>query len=204
MAIQHKNIPDAQLHEVKGAASASSNQILRANGDGTASFWTPTFTNTAQGVWDYNDTLTSTSPILLTTAGAEYQLTNNGAGVNTNTTYGLPGVSIYNTSTGYFNFSDLKLGDSIDVRVDAELTTTSASNLLTLIFELGIGTTPYKLNVDQRYFKTASAHKVVANAHIYIGNTVTKNGLGRFLASCDSTGSSVKINGWYIRVLTNG
>jgi hypothetical protein len=40
MAIEHSNIPDAQLHETKGAASALNGQLLEALGDGTAEFKT--------------------------------------------------------------------------------------------------------------------------------------------------------------------
>lgn len=38
MAIQHKNIPDAELHESKGVASAVSNTAYFANGTGSGSF----------------------------------------------------------------------------------------------------------------------------------------------------------------------
>lgn len=48
MTIQHKNIPDADLHEVKGAASASAGKSLIATGTGTATF-------------DYTNALGSTS-----------------------------------------------------------------------------------------------------------------------------------------------
>ena len=203
--MQHKDIPDAQLHEVKGAATASAGQILTATGAGIATFQTPLFTKARVGFWDYNDTATSTTPIALTAANTEYQLTNNGAGVYTNTAYALPGITnIYNTATNYFNFSSLKLGDTVDIRVEFEVTTGSASNEIGLLMELGIGTTPYKLVVDRQYFKSASTNKVVANAHIYIGNNDTKDGLARFLIKNDSTGATVKVAGWYIRVLTNG
>ena len=204
MAIQHKNIPDAQLHEVKGAAGAGVGQLLRFNGDGTSSPWTPDFTKAKMGFWDYADTATQSSPILLSSANTEYQLTNNGLGTDTNTTYGLPGVSIYNTSTGYFDFSDLKIGDTVDIRTDCEITTTSANNVLTLNAELGIGTNPYKVPFDSVYARYAGTFRVVAFHSIYIGNNDTKNGLARFLGANDSTGSNVKVNGWYIRVITNG
>ena len=38
MAIEHVAIPDADRHEVKHASSASLNQVLHADGDGTTSF----------------------------------------------------------------------------------------------------------------------------------------------------------------------
>lgn len=36
--MEHKDIPDAQLHQIKGAASASSGQVPIATGSGTATF----------------------------------------------------------------------------------------------------------------------------------------------------------------------
>lgn len=41
--MQHKDIPDANLHETKGAASATLGQFLVAQGDGTAEFQTKLF-----------------------------------------------------------------------------------------------------------------------------------------------------------------
>lgn len=41
MAIQHRNIPDAERHEVKGASSATAGQVLKSNGGGTTSFVNP-------------------------------------------------------------------------------------------------------------------------------------------------------------------
>lgn len=45
MAIQHRNIPDAERHEAKGAATATSGQVLKANGDTTTSFVNPNTLN---------------------------------------------------------------------------------------------------------------------------------------------------------------
>lgn len=45
MAIQHNNIPDADRHEAKGASTASLGTVLRANGNGTTSFVTPSSLN---------------------------------------------------------------------------------------------------------------------------------------------------------------
>ena len=41
MTTQHENIVDPYIHEVKGAAAASADQILVANGAGSASFTAP-------------------------------------------------------------------------------------------------------------------------------------------------------------------
>ena len=149
LAIQHKNIPDSGLHETKGAATASVGQILTATGSGTATFQTPTFTRGRYGFVDYSDTATATTPIPLTTINTSYQLTNNGLGAQTLTTYVIPGTGTWwNTSTNYFDFSSLSLGDTVQIRADVEITTTSANSVVTLDLELGIGGTPYKLTLS--------------------------------------------------------
>ena len=38
MATEHRLIPDAERHEVKGASTATNGQVLKANGGGTTSF----------------------------------------------------------------------------------------------------------------------------------------------------------------------
>ncbi len=49
MAIQHKNIPDAELHESKGVASAASNTAYFANGSGSGT-WKKTGVETLNGL----------------------------------------------------------------------------------------------------------------------------------------------------------
>lgn len=205
MTIQHRDIPDAQLHEAKGSASASAGQLLTANGDGTSTFQTPAFTTAAAGFWDYNDTATTTTPIALTTPGTEYQLTNNGLGANTSLAARLPSLlHIFNTSTNYFSFIGLKVGDMIDIRVDIEITSTNANTIIESVMELGIGATPYKLPIDRQYLKSAGVHKIVSTLPFYIGNLITLDNPARLLIKSDTAGATVKVNGWYVRVVTNG
>lgn len=205
MPVQHRDIPDAQLHEAKGAASASAGQLLTATGSGTATFQTPGFTTTAMGFWDYNDTATVSTPIALTVPGTEYQLTNNGLGANTNTTFRLPSVTnIFNTSTNYFSFIGLQLGDTVDLRVDLEVVSSAANTVIETNMELGVGGSAYKLNVDRQYLKAAGTHKVVATFSFYIGNANTLDNPARLLMKSDTAGVTVKVNGWYVRAITNG
>jgi len=205
MTVQHRDIPDAQLHQVKGAASASSGQLLVATGTGTAEFQDPAFTTTAMGFWDYNDTATAGTPIALTLANTEYQLTNNGLGTNTLKTYKLPGISeIFNTSTGYFQFTGMQLGDTVDIRVDIEVTTASSNNVVEMLMEYGVGSVPYKLTYEQKYFKSAGTHKLIVPISFYLGNTLTLSNPARILVKNDTIGSTVKVNGWFVRAITNG
>lgn len=205
MSVQHKDIPEAQLHEAKGASTASLGQILTATGSGTATFQTPAYTKAVMGWWDYNDTATATTPIPLTTAGTEYQLTNNGLGVYTTNTYKLPGVTnIWNTSTNYFDFTGLKLGDVVDIRIDLQIVTGSVNNVVDIIIEAGVGGVSYKLKVGSFYFKAAGTYQVVFPCTMYIGDNNTRNFPARILAKNDTTGSTVRVNGWFTKVVSNG
>lgn len=205
MTIQHLNIPDAQIHQARGAATASAGQILTATGAGTATFVTPPYSIGKSGIWDYQDVTTQTTPIAITLANTEYQLTNDGAGVNSSTTYKLVGVdNVWNTATNYFDFTDLTLGDSVDIRVTIQITTISPNNSVSLVLEPGIGSTPYKLYSNEIFYKTAGVHEVSMDFHIYIGNTLTLDNPAKLSIRNTDVGSTVKVTGWFVRAIKNG
>lgn len=208
MPIEHKNIPDAQLHETKGAASATLGQILTANGDGTATFQTAPYSLVEMGWYDYNDTLTASTPIALTLANTYYDLTNNGLGVNTNIAYGLAGVAnLWIASTvNRFNFTGLDIGDTVDLRIDISVTTTTANTQIKLDLELasGTGSAFYLPAVVPINFKTAGTYRIVQPISFYIGSAAVRDNVARLRAQADTTGTTVVVNGWFIRAIKHG
>lgn len=202
--MEHKDIPDAQLHEVKGAVSATAGQILTATGSGTSAFVTPTFSTVAMGWYDYNDTATTGTPIALTLANTFYDLTNNGAGTNTKIIYGISGVpNIWNTATNRFDFSGLSLGDTIEIRADVDVTTTVANTVVDMYLELATGTgTPVNLPLlNPVNVKVASTIKLLSDRGFYLGTDLTRLNPAKIKMRADSTGTTVKVNGWYVRVI---
>lgn len=205
--IQHRDIPEAQLHEPKGASTSTTGQILTSTG-GASTWAAPDFTGLAQqGVYDYNDLATATTPIALTTPGTQYELTNDGAGAFTNLTYALPGLAnIWNVATNRFDFVDgtvLKLGDTVDIRFDMEVTTTTANTAIEAVLELGVGAGPYQLPYyPETNFKSSGTYRVVNWFGIYMGDTNTLNNPARVLVKADTAGATVKVNGWYCRVVS--
>jgi len=199
---QHANLPDSQLHEPKGVASASVNDVYVADGAGSGTWKQPI----RVGVYDYNDATTSGSPIALTTAGTWYYLTNDGAGAYTNKTYALTGVpDIFDTSTGAFDFSLLDLGDTVDIRVDVTVTTSGTGHAIDLSIEAGIGGTSYSIPFSsQQYYKSSGAHQIAVFNSIYIGDANTKGNPAKLRMKSDSTGDTVVVNGWYVRVIKKG
>lgn len=206
--LQHGSLTESHgLHDLKGVASAVDGQIPVAQGGATV--WQfpagPTGVLT-QGFWDYNDLATDSSPIALSIADQDYTLTNDGLGTFTNTSFGLPGVAnIWNSSTDRFDFTQggvLAVGDTLDLRLDVEVTTTVANTAVEVHLELGLGGSPYPITVNPTTnFKTAGTYHLVRWMGVYLGDVNTLNNPARVVAKADDTGATVKVNGWYVRAL---
>lgn len=206
---EHNTLTGSQLHEPKGADTATADQVYISDGAGSGAWTDLTSDNipntTTQGIYDYNDLTTASTPIALTSAATQYELTNDGAGANTNTTYALDGITdMWDVATDRFDFTGLTLGDTVDVRFDVEYTTTTTNTAVNLDIEFGVGATPYQVNiVNEADKKAAGTYQVTVQSNFYMGNTLTMNNPARVLASADKTGVTVKVNGWYIRPLHN-
>lgn len=200
MATEHRLIPDTERHEAKGASTASNNQVLTADGDGTTSFRNPTM----MGWYNYNH---SGSTVPLTLAATYYDLINSTTGVNTNISFALPGATtIWNSGTNRFDFTNLVIGDVLELRVDIVVTTTTANTALDLVLELAVGTgSPVELPIiAQRDIKTTGTYQLTFNIPFFIGSTLIKNNPARLKVRADKTGASVAINGWFIHVIRRG
>ena len=142
--IQHKDIPEAELHDVKGASTSTAGQILVSTG-GASTWQDPSTGDTVnQGFIDYNDAGTAVSPITLA-ANTWTTLTNNGAGSFTNKTYAPEGVSELMDEVSAFDFSSLALGTSVLIRNDFSVTPDTNNALLELRYQLGLGGGAYTL-----------------------------------------------------------
>lgn len=100
---------------------------------------------TQNGLADYNDVTTATTPIVLS-ANTWTTITNDGAGAFTNLAYLPSGATrLMDTSTGQFDFSELKLGDNCFIRNDFSVTPQTNNALLKLRYQLGAGVNSYTL-----------------------------------------------------------
>lgn len=200
MATEHRLIPDAERHEVKGASTATNNQVLVSDGDGTTSFRQPTM----MGWYNY-DHAGATVP--LTSAATFYDLINDAAGVNNDITFAISGApTIWNAGTSRFDFTNLVIGDVLEMRVDVVVTTTSVNTALDLVLELAVGSgTPVELPiVAHRDIKAAGTYQLTFNIPFFIGSTLIKNNPARLKAKADKTGTTVDINGWFVHVIRPG
>ena len=228
--VQHSALTGANLHEPKGADSASNNTVYVSDGAGSGAWQkaevddSTASTNGSvrdvpvadgsngvawkqpvrMGWYDYADNATQSTPIALTVANTQYELTNDGAGTYTNTTYKLPEITnIWNTGTDRFDFSGLDVGDTIDLRLDVEFTTGGANVAIDLHLEMDVGGTPFQIPfIQDENKKSAGAYQHIVSLPLYIGSTAVRDNPARVLASADSTGVTVKVNGWFVRAIT--
>lgn len=150
------------------------------------------------GFIDYNDSGTS---IPVTVAGSPVSITNDSAGAFTNKTYAPLGVSdVWNSSTNLFDWSDLKLGDMIDIRLEFILTTTSVNTEIEVDLHLGTGGGAYVIPfiIEQNY-KNTGTRTVSRFNSIYMGDTNTLNNGGQFKISTDKD-CSIVVSGWYCKI----
>jgi hypothetical protein len=150
--------------------------------------------------FDANDTATAATPITHGAGATNTYLTNNALGSFTNSYNPDSKDALWNPSTNKFDFTSLKIGDTVFFRVDIRLTNAAAQevDLFMSIAEGSAG--PYEKNMNHAYYKTAST---LANDtvlfEIYIGDENTRTGGARFrLASVAA--ATIIVNGWYYRI----
>jgi len=155
------------------------------------------------GVYDYNDSSTILSPIILTDANTQYQLTNDGLGAFTNKQFVLSSVDdLWDANTNRFDFTDLEFGDTVDLRIDLTYTTAQTNTAINLDLELGLGLFPYQLRmIDEENKKDADTYNHVIFFSVYMGDTNTLNSPARLLMEADKPGVTVIVNGWYLRAM---
>tara|TARA_R110000822_G_scaffold6947_8_gene28984 strand:- start:1231 stop:1797 length:567 start_codon:yes stop_codon:yes gene_type:complete len=151
--------------------------------------------------WFYpSDSATASSPIAHSAGSNSTFLTNNALGAITASFNPDSNSNLWNPSTNKFDFSSLKIGDIVEFRVDL-LVDHGAAQEITIVADVAEGgTSPYTLNVNHDYYKTASTGvPVTAMFRLYIGNDDTKDNSARFrLVSLEA--ASVVVEGWLVQV----
>lgn len=195
--IQHKNIPDAQLHEPKGVASASANTtyvadglgsgswetpkvsgvdaasqgaVLRANGDGTASW---TFLPNGYGFYVH-------SGATQTFNSAFSKLVISGSGAASDSSQ-LPrqirGVGeLWDTTEN--KITPISVGDSYNIRIDIPVTSETGSVTdITIQLDIGGGASPTSPIVTRFAAGGKTTPYVISVAFpVFSGSTFLANG----------------------------
>lgn len=152
------------------------------------------------GFWDYNDLATQGTPLNVV-ANTPLALTNDGLGAFTNKTYRPDGLTeIWDTVGQSFDWTELALGDTVDIRGDATVTTTTANQRVQIYLELAQGGSVYNIPFIDQIVKTASTIRATRFNSIYMGDDNTRLNGAQFIIVSDAA-ATVSVNGWYVRVL---
>lgn len=193
--ISHTALSGNDLHEPLGVDTASAGKVYVSDGSGSGDW----LTLITQAFEDYADTGTAQN----LTSGSWVDLTNDGLGTYTNTTYKAPSsTGIWDTSNNQFDWTagQLALGDTVDIRVDVDITTSASSDEVALRLDLAHGdAAEFSLEFFRESFKTAGTYNRVINVSLYMGNTDVLNNPCKIAAYSDSASDSISVNGWYIR-----
>ena len=130
------------------------------------------------GVADYNDTSTLSTPLTLN-AGVWTTVPNNGSGASSNTSNLPSGVTqLMDTSNGSFDFSELNFGDNVFIRNDYTVTPSTNNSLLELRYQLGAGANVYTLEKIVSRLDTGSGvgyRFSLTPDMIYVGDSNTRD-----------------------------
>jgi hypothetical protein len=150
--------------------------------------------------FDANDTATAVTPITHGAGATNTYLTNNALGSFTNSYNPDSKDALWNPSTNLFDFTSLKIGDTVKFRVDINLSNSAAQevNLFMSIAEGSAG--PYEKNMNHAYYKTAStlANDTV-EFEVYIGDENTRTGSARFRFGSVAA-ATIVVNGWFYKI----
>ena len=160
--------------------------------------------NFSGGILDYNDVTTATTPIVVP-SGTPTVLTNDAAGAFTNKVYAPIGVTdVWLAGSSAFDWSQLKLGDMVDIRLDVNVITTLNNTEAKIDLLLAIGGSTYAIPwMLETNYKTAGVHNVNVYNGVYIGDANTLSNGARFEIVSDNA-CTVVVNGWYVKIIARG
>jgi hypothetical protein len=156
----------------------------------------------SQGAYEYGHAGAADT---LTTAGTFYQLSNDGLGASTISTYGLTGLTnVFDTVTNRFVFSGdgvLSLGDTVHIVIEAYITTPSTNTEVTIVLELGAeGSGDYLIVMEETNFKSTGTYQISRAMNFFMRtNDILTNG-ARVLAKSDSNNTTILTDDYIVSV----
>lgn len=169
-------------------------QILIAIPGGSSTGFTKTYWFNA------NDVATTTTPITHGAGSATTFLTNDAAGPETAAYNPNSKANLWNPSTNKFDFTSLKIGDTIEFRIDVSIANAAAQEINLLISTAEGTATPRTRNVNHTYFKTASTgDQITAMYRLYIDDEDVRTG-GARLRLTSIAATTIVVNGWFYQI----
>ena len=158
------------------------------------------------GGWaDYADVATTGTPIAVSAVPAV--LTNDGLGVDTKTAYlpiGGNGITqLWDTSSNGFDFSDLNVGDMVDIRMDISVIIASTNTVVDVNLVMGSGGSVVVPFISDQNYKATGTFEVIRYMGVYIGSEDVRDTLAQLKIEADKA-CTCKVHGWYIKAIRRG
>lgn len=159
------------------------------------------------GSFDVADAATVSTPITIPGTEAFIQLTNDGLGSQTNNNFAPVGITeLWDTTNNEFDFSQLKLGDIVDIRLDINVITASPNTTVGVRLQAGIGVFPFSIGWDKVFFSStvgAPGIPLVRSSFITMQTTTILTGKAEFQLASDKA-CTVVVNGWNYVITQRG
>lgn len=156
------------------------------------------------GMQDYNDLATATTPIAVPGTSTFIDITNDGIGPATNKIFKVTGVGeLWDTTAQLFDWTSLKLGDQVNVRLDLEVTTSSPNQTVVVQMLVAVGGSTYTLAYSENNFKDTGPHEINRMSLIYMGDTNTLDNGAKFQIASDAS-ADVEVRGWALQHFVRG
>lgn len=152
------------------------------------------------GFFDYNDSLVSQS---VPGTGVWTKINNNGLGIYTKLDEVPLGMTIlWNTTTNQFDFSELSIGDMVDIRISSAMTPGANNQTIDGRLNMAIGGSEYPLILGSITPKTqAFIPNFLLYASFYIGDDNTRLNPAEFQVRADSTNAvDFNLDGFYCKI----
>jgi len=154
------------------------------------------------GYFLHNDLATQTTPISVL-SGVETQLTNDTDGAQTSLTQAPYLVSnVWDSDNNKFDFSQLSVGDTLEIRADILLTTTAVNQKYKLFLRVGDGSVAeYDLLISQGLVKSVVTDEQIVGQVGFSINYQEHIDNATLIYIVSDANCDVKVNGWYTRVI---
>jgi hypothetical protein len=149
------------------------------------------------GSFDVNDLGTIASPISIPGTGAFTKLTNDGLGPQTTNAHAPRGITeLWDVDNNQWDFSQLNMGDVVDIRLDIAITTVSPNTQLLLRMEAGLGVFAFPIGWDSKFYGSADPYPLVRSSFVAMQTTPMLTGKAEFQLAADKD-CTVVVKGWH-------
>lgn len=152
------------------------------------------------GYFDYNDSATASAPITHNGIEGFKKLTNNGLGPQTDVAHRPTSMStMWNAISDQIDFSELSVGDMVDMRTAIEVTTTSPNQEVIIRIEVALGGTQFSVILGRAQFKTIGTYPMTYWMGGHIGSEDVRTNPAEIQVDTDSS-ATIEVIGWLFKV----